>query len=131
MGDLGKPWILVIEDDIDVLETIDTVLMGALPDVGIVHITHGDDFRRGLWRTHRWDLVILDLMIPGMTGFEVCEQIRSFPPTRKVPIFALTGYDTLQNEERVKGAGATGYLAKPFEVDKFVHEIMRFLNQSQ
>jgi CheY-like chemotaxis protein len=42
-----------------------------------------------------------------------------------VPVLALTGYDTLQNEERIKAAGASGYLAKPFEVPRFLAELRR------
>ena len=118
---------LVVEDDPDVIETIDSVLSGFFDDVKITHITDGDDFRRGSWRVGGWNLVILDLMIPGITGFEVCEQIRGCSQTRAVPIFALTGYDTLQNEEKIKHSGATNYMAKPFEVDLFVREIKKIL----
>lgn len=117
--------ILLVEDDTDVTDTITGVIMGFFPNTVIEHIGDGQEFRRGQWRKGGWDLVILDLMIPGMTGFEVCEQLRAYPATRPVPILALTGYDTLQNEERIKAAGATAYLAKPFEIKKLMEEIQR------
>jgi putative two-component system response regulator len=117
--------VLVIEDDPDVSDTIISVLTNFFQDVHVEHILDGTQFRRGQWRIGVWNLVILDLMMPGITGFEVCEQLRGFSATSKVPILALTGYDTLQNEEKVKAAGATGYMAKPFEVCKLRDEIQR------
>jgi DNA-binding response OmpR family regulator len=117
--------VLVIEDDPDVSDTIISVLTNFFEDVRVEHILDGTQFRRGQWRIGPWNLVILDLMMPGITGFEVCEQLRGFAATAKVPILALTGYDTLQNEEKVKAAGATGYMAKPFEVSKLKDEIKR------
>jgi len=117
--------VLVIEDDPDVSDTIISVLTNFFENVHVEHILDGTQFRRGQWRVGTWNLVILDLMMPGITGFEVCEQLRGFNATSKVPILALTGYDTLQNEEKVKAAGATGYMAKPFEVNKLREEIKR------
>lgn len=117
--------VLLIEDDPDVSETISSVLTNFFQGVQIRQIVDGVGFRKGDWREGGWNLVILDLMMPGMTGFEVCEQLRNYPTTKKVPILALTGYDTLQNEERIKVAGASGYMAKPFEVKKLREEIQR------
>jgi CheY-like chemotaxis protein len=119
--------VLLVEDDADVSETVISVLKGFFEGAKVEHIVDGDGFRQGGWREGGWDLVILDLMMPGITGFEVCEQLRSFPATNGAPILALTGYDTLQNEERIKAAGATGYLAKPFEVPVFINEVKRLM----
>ena len=122
--------VLLIEDDIDVAETISSVLTNFFEQVEILHIVDGVGFRAGTWRVKDWSLVILDLMMPGMTGFEVCEKLRGYTPTSKVPILALTGYDTLQNEEKIKAAGATGYMAKPFEVMKLKTEIDRIMKKA-
>ena len=122
-----KNKILLVEDDADVYETIVSVLENFFEDIEIEHIIDGKDFRRGTWRQGGMKLVILDLMMPGITGFEVCEYLRKNPRTRDVPILALTGYDTLQNEIRIKKAGATAYMAKPFEVDGLIKEIRKFI----
>lgn len=119
--------VLLIEDDVDVYDTVESVLIGFFPGVEVMHISDGSEFRKGLWRRPGWDLVILDLMMPGMTGFEVCEHLKGYGGTKSVPILALTGYDTLQNEERIKAAGASGYLAKPFEIEKLRDEIDRII----
>lgn len=117
--------VLLLEDDRDVADTVTSVLNSFFPGVEVVHLVDGADFRRGAWRTGGWDLVIMDLMMPGITGFEACEAIRLNKATARVPVLALTGYDTLQNEERIKAAGASGYLAKPFEVPRFLAELDR------
>lgn len=119
--------ILLIEDDVDVIETIKSILTGFYQGIDVKCILDGDEFRRGSWRRNDWSLIVLDLMIPGITGFEVCEMLRSFSGTRLAPILALTGYDTVQNEEKIKQAGATSYLAKPFEVQRFIEEINRLV----
>jgi DNA-binding response OmpR family regulator len=121
--------VLLLEDDNDVSETIESLLTSFFENVIIEHITDGTVFRRGAWKNGGWDLVILDLMMPGITGFEACEQIRACPATAKAPVLALTGYDTLQNEEKIKAAGATGYMAKPFEVNKLLAEIRRLMQK--
>lgn len=122
--------ILLIEDDNDVADTIQSILSNFFKNVEVHHIVDGAGFRSGVWKAGHWSLVILDLMMPGMTGFEVCERLRATETTKKVPILALTGYDTLQNEERIKAAGASGYMAKPFEVMKLKGEIERLLKNA-
>jgi len=122
-----KRKVLLIDDDPDVSETIISVLQSFYEGIEITHISDGEEFRKGLWKVGGWSLVVLDLMMPGITGFEVCELLRSYPATRTTPVLALTGYDTLQNEERIKAAGASAYMAKPFEVARFNQEVERFL----
>ena len=121
--------VLLLEDDKDVADTVTSVLTSFFPSVEIVHLLDGLDFRKGAWRTGGWDLVVMDLMMPGVTGFEACEAIRANRATAKVPVLALTGYDTLQNEERIKAAGASGYMAKPFEVPQLLAELKRLLGK--
>jgi DNA-binding response OmpR family regulator len=121
--------VLLLEDDKDVADTVTTVMTSFFPNTEVVHLVDGGDFRKGLWRTAKWDLVVMDLMMPGVTGFEACEAIRANRSTATVPVLALTGYDTLQNEERIKAAGATGYMAKPFEVPTLLAEIKRILGK--
>jgi len=121
--------VLLIEDDPDVSETIISVLENFFPETVIEHIADGDGFRKGIWRSGKFDLVVLDIMMPGITGFDVCRQMRSYPATKNIPILVLTGYDTPQNEEKIKAAGATAYMAKPFEVGDFAGEIKKLVKQ--
>ena len=63
------------------------------------------------------DLIILDLIMPKMSGFEVCRQIKENPDTSHIKILALTGYDTEENREKIMKAGADDYMAKPVKGD--------------
>ena len=60
-------------------------------------------------------LVILDLIMPLMSGFEVCRMIKEDPDTSHIKILALTGYDTEENRKKIMEAGADGYMTKPVE----------------
>lgn len=121
--------VLLVGDDSDVAETVKSVLQNFFPQSEVEYIPDGDGFRKGKWRKGPWDLVILDLMMPGITGFDACEQIRACPTTCSVPILALTGYDTLQNEDKIKAAGASGYMAKPFEIVNLKEEIQKLISK--
>ncbi|MFP2926973.1 response regulator transcription factor [Pyxidicoccus sp. 3LG] len=62
-----------------------------------------------------YDVIVLDLMLPGMSGIEVCERYRQAAP-RLVPILMLTARDTLEDKEEGFQAGADDYLVKPFSL---------------
>ena len=60
-------------------------------------------------------LVVLDVMLPDMSGFDICTQLRNFDPTRQIPIIMLTALDTDECRQRGKLCGTTEYLTKPFD----------------
>jgi sigma-B regulation protein RsbU (phosphoserine phosphatase) len=62
------------------------------------------------------DLVLLDIMMPGMDGYEVCRRLRHMPETAEVPIMFLSSLEEVQNKTRGFEAGANDYLTKPFEM---------------
>src|SRR5262245_38850057 len=62
------------------------------------------------------DLVLLDIVMPGMDGYEVCRRLRQRPETAEVPIMFLSSLEELQNKTRGFEAGANDYLTKPFEM---------------
>jgi len=77
----------------------------------------------------RWtpDLVILDLMMPGVSGFQVCQEIRSDAALASVKILAVTGYYGSENKEKILGVGANDYMTKPIDPEKLfvkVHELL-------
>ena len=62
------------------------------------------------------DLVLLDIVMPGLDGYEVCRRLRQMPETAEVPIMFLSSLDEVQNKTRGFEAGANDYLTKPFEM---------------
>ncbi len=61
------------------------------------------------------DLILLDVMMPGLDGFETCRQLRDLPASREVPIIFLTSLNDLQTQEKAVESGADDFLTKPFQ----------------
>ena len=108
-----QPLILVVEDDASIRTILEMVLRGA----GYAHVTsakRGDDGLEAI-RRHHPDLVLLDIMLPGMDGLTVCRRVREMPGLADVRIVMLTA--RTQNEDIVRGlqCGADDYVTKPFD----------------
>ena len=73
-------------------------------------------------------LIILDLLMPEMNGFEVCRQIKKGPETSYIKILVLTGYDSKENRERIMEAGADDYMVKPVRRDVLLRHVEDLLN---
>jgi twitching motility two-component system response regulator PilG len=69
------------------------------------------------------DLVVLDIMLPGLDGFEVCRRIKSDPQTATIPVVILSAKKSSQDLERGRNAGADAYLTKPFKAVKVLQVI--------
>jgi DNA-binding response OmpR family regulator len=105
--------ILVIDDEEGVL----TLLKFRLGRFGHEVITSNngiDGIRKA--RMFEPDLILLDLVMPGMSGFRVCELLKSYKKTKDIPIFIFTALDRLEDVERAFEKGADDYIVKPFEV---------------
>jgi len=72
-------------------------------------------------------LVICDLQLPGIDGFEVVRQLKAMPQLRQVPVLAVTAYAMVGDRERVLAAGFDGYIAKPIDPQYFVQQIASVL----
>lgn len=77
--------------------------------------------------TFKPDLVVLDLSIPGMDGFEVCQRIKESEETSHIKILVVTSHDTEENQTRTMAAGADGYMAKPMDMEKLLNNVERLL----
>ncbi|MGH7416424.1 MAG: response regulator, partial [Candidatus Rokuibacteriota bacterium] len=73
-----------------------------------------------LAREHRPDLVVLDLHLPDIPGEEVLRALKADPQTRMIPVAVISADVTAAHREAALAAGATAYLAKPFEVTTFL-----------
>lgn len=120
--------ILVIEDNQANLELMSYLLraFGYQPETAL-------DGPEGLAAAFREapDLVICDVQLPSMEGYEVARRMKSSPELRDVPIVAVTALAMVGDRDRVLAAGFDGYISKPIEPDAFVHQIESFMKQSQ
>ena len=118
--------ILVVEDDPDQLEVVRFTLKNAGFAVGTA--TNGIDALKKAQRVSP-DLIILDVMMPELDGFAVCETLRGNPATASIPILMLTGL--CSHISRLVGyeSGATDYVIKPFDSEQLVSKVEKLLYQ--
>ncbi len=111
MGD-PPPHILVVDDEQQNLELIEAILLAASYEVSLAG--GGEE---GLAAAHekRPDLIILDLMMPGLSGFEVCARVKTDPQTSGIPVLFVTALSQLGDKERALAAGGDDFLTKPFQ----------------
>ena len=77
------------------------------------------------------DLVILDLMLPKLDGFEVCRMLKASPSTCGIPVFMLTAMASTESKVEGFGVGADDYMTKPFEIPELVARIKSLLQRSR
>ncbi len=77
------------------------------------------------------DLIILDLMLPGMDGLEVCRRLRANPTTQDIPILMLTAKDEVHDRVTGLDTGADDYLTKPFDFEELVARVKAILRRQQ
>lgn len=82
-------------------------------------------------RKHRPDLVLLDLMMPGLNGYEVCRSLRSDPETANLPVIILTARSLPRDRELAFLAGADDYLIKPFFSSELLNRIEALLSAEE
>src|SRR5262245_13510294 len=74
-------------------------------------------------RTRSFDIVLLDVLMPGLDGFEVCERLKADEATRDIPILFLTALDSTTDKMRAFAAGAVDYLTKPFQTQELMARV--------
>jgi len=118
--------ILIIEDDQAILK----VLQRGLSYEGYT-VDTATEGRSGLMlaREHQPDIVILDWMLPGMDGLEVCHRMRT--ANGSIPILMLTAKDAVQDRIQGLDAGADDYLVKPFNLDELLARVRALLRRTQ
>ncbi|MDX2481669.1 MAG: response regulator [Desulfuromusa sp.] len=75
------------------------------------------------------DLILLDIMLPGLDGFEVCGRLKKNPDTRHIPIILLTAKKSHEDMARGKEVGADQYITKPFKSAMVMEAIEQLLNR--
>ena len=73
------------------------------------------------------DLILLDIQLPEMDGYEVAWMLKKMPGISEIPIVAVTSYAMRGDKENVIAAGCDGYIEKPINPDSFISEIEQFL----
>ncbi|MBW1783681.1 MAG: response regulator [Deltaproteobacteria bacterium] len=72
------------------------------------------------------DLILLDIQLPVMNGYEVARRLKEDQKTRSIPIIAVTSYAMAGDRESILAAGCEGYIEKPIDPDRFVEQVKGF-----
>ncbi|HET8932724.1 MAG TPA: response regulator [Polyangiales bacterium] len=119
-----KPTVVIADDDLEILTMVRTLLRRR--DVKLVEASDGEEAMR-LIRENEPDLVVLDVMMPGMSGWEICKTIREDADLSETGVIMLTGIGERLNEMTSPLYGADAYLDKPFELtdlDEAVSQVL-------
>ena len=119
--------VLLVDDDVHNQRIFDTVLRHSGFMVRMA--ATGDEALREA-RAHLPDLILMDLSIPVIDGWECARQLKADPATRHIIILALTAHAMRGDQERAIAAGCDGYLAKPISPKKLVEEVKTRLKLS-
>lgn len=122
-GDKNR--ILVIDDDPKILKMIKTILSS---EEALEVDTANSGFQAGILIS-KWlpDIVLLDMLMPDMDGFEVCRQLRADEKTKDIPIIAVTVLKDPKEIKKMRQAGITDYISKPFKSEELLKKINRHL----
>jgi len=122
-----KPNILVIEDNDQNLYLVTFML-----ESKGFNVIQAKDGPAGieLAKTFQPALILLDIQLPGMDGYQVARQLSSDPMTKNINIVAVTSYAMMGDKERAFEAGCSGYIEKPINPETFLSQIDEFLPEN-
>ncbi|ANK82995.1 MAG: hypothetical protein TEF_20965 [Rhizobiales bacterium NRL2] len=116
--------ILVVEDNMLVQEVYASALQKL--DCDIVTADDGHE-AMALAEEERPDLIIMDIMLPGVSGLDLVQKMKADPKLADVPIIVVTTMATAGDQKMIRAAGADAYLPKPIQVDEFIEAVRRTL----
>jgi two-component system, cell cycle response regulator DivK len=116
--------ILVVEDTEDNRQIMRDLLSNA--GYELVEAVTGEDGVAAAAR-ERPDLILMDIQLPVMDGYEATRRIKADPATRGIPIIAVTSYALSGDEDKARTAGCDGYVAKPFSPRQLLAKVREYL----
>ncbi len=114
----GPPLVMIVDDESDILDMLEDLLKTENENISVVKAQSGIAALLMIGE-FKPDLLILDIMMPGMNGFEVCQKLKSTQGTQNIKIVAISGDHSPGVKERILSAGADLFFTKPLEVVGF------------
>ena len=116
-----RPMVLVIDDEPAILRIVTL----ALADTGVAVVTANDgESATAFLETHKPDMIIADVRLPGIDGVEIARRVKENPALSSIPVLLMSAYD------EPRGHPANAFLPKPFDIDQFSERVTEFLNGS-
>lgn len=122
--DMFRQVVLVVDDDPDMLALINTMLRRS---GYVVMRASSAELALHLIKSFMPNLCVVDVLMPDMDGFELCEEIRRIPHTANVPIIVLTALNTIKSRQQAMDVGADAFVAKQNLSSDLTSEIHRLL----
>lgn len=121
--------VLVVDDDPALLDAVKDVLTELLPDVAVAAANDGYEalVQVGAFRP---DVLVLDLRMPRLDGYEVCRRLRAGRDTKYIRILAMTAYPDPSARDRILACGADAFLEKPFALDRLREAVQALLGRA-
>ena len=106
-------------------------IMAQMLELSGYQVAVASDGIEGLEQAHAWnpDLVLMDLRMPRMDGFEAIRELRKDPNTAEIPIIAISAWASAKHKERALEAGADEHFTKPVDLSRLLDTISRLLGQ--
>ena len=116
----GSRWALVVDDVSDVTEMLSVLMTHAGYEVSTASSAHD---AIALARENHFDIIISDIGMPGMNGYELAETLRTLPGYETIPMVAVTGYSMFDDRNRSLTAGFNEHVTKPIDPRAFLNLI--------
>ncbi|MTI95545.1 MAG: response regulator [Firmicutes bacterium] len=124
------PHIILVDDNINNLLSLTGLLR--LENYSLTSVTSGEDFYREFRATgHNVSLVILDVMLPGLSGYDICREIRKTHSVSDLPVLMLTARTSINDMVMGMDAGANDYLGKPFDTEELLARVKTLIQLKQ
>jgi excisionase family DNA binding protein len=120
------PVILIVDDDADVRSVIAEALQTGSAEVNIIEARNGVDALLIIGRS-RPDMIILDVIMPDMNGYDVCERLKANDNVRNIKLIGISGDHSTEVRERITAAGVDMFFTKPLDLIGFRDECFRML----
>ena len=121
---MSQETILIVEDS-----ELNRRLLEAVLEPHGYRLLVAEDGETGLAlaRTHQPDLILMDVLLPGIDGYEATRQLRADPETRQIVVIALTASASDEERAQALAAGCDAYISKPIDTRAFPQQIRQFL----
>jgi signal transduction histidine kinase/ActR/RegA family two-component response regulator len=128
-GVTARLTLLLVEDNLANLRVVEAVLRRRRPDVQVLPVMQGS-LAVDLAVEHQPDMVLLDLHLPDLPGQQVLQRLKADPRTRHIPVVIASADATPGRQQRLRDLGAHDYLAKPYNIARFLTVIDDAVNQN-
>ncbi|WP_026464952.1 response regulator [Adhaeribacter aquaticus] len=122
-----KPLVLIADDDARNIFALKAVL--STKGYAVITATNGRECLEVLEKAPQVDIVLMDMMMPEMDGYEATQAIRKKPEFQHLPIIAVTAQAMVGDKEKCLQAGATDYISKPIDVEQLVQVMSTYITK--